>query len=60
MVMTQKRRLTRTVLEALKPAAEPYVIRDSETPGLTLRVAPSGLKTWRIEYRVARAVAAHR
>ena len=47
------RRLTKTAIDSLKPKAEPYAVYDSEVTGLSIRIAPSGVKTWRVEYRVA-------
>jgi integrase len=51
--MVATKRLIKTVVDSLKPSTQPYVIYDSEIVGLSIRVAPSGTKTWRIEYRVA-------
>ena len=56
MVTTRRhepRRLNKTAIDALKPEAEPYSVHDSDIAGLSVRVAPSGAKTWRVEYRVA-------
>src|SRR4029077_4117924 len=47
------KRLIKTVVDSLKPLTKPFVVYDSEIVGLSIRVAPSGTKTWRIEYRVA-------
>ena len=48
-----RRRLNKTAIDALKPEAEPYRVPDSDIPGFDVRVAPSGYKSWRVEYRVA-------
>jgi integrase len=44
--------LTVKAIEAFKPEAEPYRMPDMRAVGLALRVAPSGLKTWDLAYRV--------
>ncbi|MGE0450209.1 MAG: tyrosine-type recombinase/integrase [Vicinamibacterales bacterium] len=36
----------------LRPQAAPYLVRDSKVPGLELRVAVDGTKTWSLRYRV--------
>lgn len=37
---------------SLKPQTAPYLVRDSKIPGLELRVATDGTKTWTLRYRV--------
>ena len=44
------RRLTDSSIKNLKPRARSYDITDPATPGLQLRVHPSGLKTWYYRY----------
>ncbi len=44
--------LTHRGVEALKCAETPYRIPDLRCPGLAIRVAPSGLKTWDVAYRI--------
>lgn len=44
--------LTHRSIEALKPAAEAYRVPDLRCPGLAIRVAPSGLKTWDCVFRI--------
>lgn len=46
------KRLTATVLAALRPKATPYYISDEQTVGLRVRVAPSGALTWNVAYRI--------
>src|SRR5580704_4833182 len=44
--------LTHRGVEALRPGAVAYRIPDLQCPGLAVRVAPSGLKTWDVAYRI--------
>ena len=44
--------LTHRVVEALRPDAAAYRIPDLRCPGLAIRVAPGGLKTWDVAYRI--------
>jgi len=44
--------LTHRSIEALRPAAEPYRVPDQRCIGLAVRVAPSGVKTWDLAYRI--------
>lgn len=44
--------LTHRSVEAFKPATEAYRVADLRCPGLAIRVAPSGLKTWDFVCRV--------
>ena len=46
--------LTHRGVEALRPQSEAYRICDLRCPGLAVRVAPSGLKTWDVAYRIRR------
>lgn len=39
-------------IEALRPAETPYRISDQRCIGLAVRIAPSGLKTWDLAYRI--------
>ena len=55
-----KTALTHRGVEALRPAAAPYRIPDLRCPGLAIRVAPSGLKTWDVAYRIRGAGSAGR
>lgn len=48
----QKIVLTHRSIEALKPMAEAYRVPDLRCPGLAIRVAPSGLKTWDCVFRI--------
>jgi integrase len=47
-----RRPLTHRSIEALGTEAAPYRVPDSKSSGLAIRVAPSGLKTWDLAYRV--------
>ena len=44
--------LTHRGIEALRPDTIAYRIPDLRCPGLAIRVAPSGLKTWDVAYRI--------
>lgn len=44
--------LTHRGLEAMKPNAIAYRVPDLRCPGLAIRVAPSGLKTWDVAFRI--------
>lgn len=44
--------LTHRAIEALKPSQEAYRVPDLRCPGLAVRVAPSGLKTWDFVTRI--------
>jgi integrase len=44
--------LTHRSIEALRPAAEPYRVPDQRCIGLAVRVAPSGVKTWDLAFRI--------
>jgi integrase len=52
--------LTARSIEALRPAERPYRISDQRCAGLAVRVAPSGLKTWDMAYRIKGAVKTRR
>src|SRR5690606_9580242 len=47
-----KKKLTNKFVEAVKPEAKPLEVYDAETPGLLLRVQPSGAKTFYVRYRL--------
>ena len=44
--------LTHRTIEALRPAEAPYRVTDQRCKGLAVRVAPSGVKTWDLAYRI--------
>lgn len=50
---TRKVRLTNTAIKALEPAAKVYDVNDADTPGLLVRVQPSGVKTYFLRYRAS-------
>jgi|GEM_PF-2330683 len=43
--------LTDTICRKAKPAEARYSVPDAKTPGLELRVMPTGSKTWTFRYR---------
>jgi integrase len=47
------RALTHRSIEALRPDAEPYRVKDMKCTGLAIRVAPSGLLTWDLAFRIS-------
>ena len=46
------RSLTRRSIEALRPENAPYRVPDAKCAGLAIRVAPSGLLTWDLAFRI--------
>ena len=44
--------LTHRTIEALRAAEAPYRVPDQRCKGLAVRVAPSGVKTWDLAYRI--------
>lgn len=44
--------LTHRAIESLRSAEAPYRVSDQRCIGLAVRVAPSGLKTWDLAYRI--------
>ena len=45
------RKLTKSVVDALKRADKPFRLFDSEVKGFSVRVGPSGDKRWQLDYR---------
>lgn len=50
--MTEKSKLTKRTVDALKPAAKRFVAWDTEISGFGVRVAPSGRKSYVLKYRI--------
>jgi integrase len=44
--------LTHRTIEALRPGEAPYRVTDQRCKGLAVRVAPSGVRTWDLAYRI--------
>jgi integrase len=52
--------LTHRGIEALRPGETPYRVPDQRCKGLAVRVAPSGMKTWDLAYRIRGTAKARR
>ena len=48
--MKLSKKLSPAIVEAAKPEAEPYRLWDTVVPQLHLRVQPSGIKTWNVQW----------
>lgn len=46
------RKLTASVLSALRPKGAPYYVSDEQQVGLRVRVAPAGTLTWNVAFRI--------
>lgn len=49
-IAKQARRLTGPIVEALKPTAQPFRLWDVTVPQLHVRVQPSGVKSWNVQW----------
>jgi len=49
--------LTRKLLDAAKPREKPYRLWDAKVPGLFLRVQPSGVKAWNVQWSRSTSIA---
>ncbi len=47
-----RKRLTAVVLDSLRPRGTAYYVSDEQQTGLRVRVAPSGVMTWGLVYRI--------
>ncbi|WP_192356314.1 site-specific integrase [Mesorhizobium mediterraneum] len=45
------KKLTKSMVDNLGAAAKAFIVYDTEVKGFGVRVAPSGSKTWQVEYR---------
>ena len=54
-----KQKLTKTVVEGITPASEDVVVWDESLPGFGVRVKPSGVRSYIVQYR-CRATGASR
>ena len=52
--------LTHRTIEALRPTDGPYRVPDQRCIGLAVRVAPNGVKTWDLAYRIRGAAKTRR
>lgn len=50
-VAKEPKKLTKRVVDALKPGAREYFVWDAELKGFGVRVKPTGRKAWLIQYR---------
>lgn len=48
--MKLERKLSQAIVEAIKPEADPYRVWDKTVPQLFLRVQPSGIKSWNVQW----------
>ena len=48
---SRTRKLTKSVIDGLVPAAKHFRVFDSEVKGFSVRVGPSGDKRWQLDYR---------
>jgi integrase len=44
-------KLTKRTVDGLEAKASAYMVYDADLKGFAIRVAPTGLKTWQVEYR---------
>jgi integrase len=51
MVATRMAKITKRTVDALKPRLKPYIAFDDDVKGFGLRVMPSGVKSYILEYR---------
>src|ERR1700754_3517693 len=42
--------ISKSLINSLKPSDKPFEVRDTRTPGLLLRVQPSGTMTYYLEF----------
>jgi integrase len=52
--VAEKIKLTKTAVDALAPRDKPYLIWDADISGFGLRVQPSGVKSYVVQFRVGR------
>jgi integrase len=52
--MTTKTKLTKTVIAATKPGAADVIVRDTEVPGMYLKVTPSGVKSLMCRFAIGK------
>ena len=50
-VEAKTQKLTKSAIDELAPSDKPFTVYDTGLKGFSVRVAPSGVKTWQVEYR---------
>lgn len=55
-----KQKLTKSVVESLSPVNEDYLVWDAQLPGFGVRVKPSGVKSYVVQYRSRKTGASRR
>lgn len=48
---TDRRRITKRTVDAMKPSAKTWFLRDTDLPGFGVRITPAGVKTYVFEWK---------
>ena len=51
-----KAKINKRLVDSLKPEVDRIIVRDTELPGFNLLILPSGLRSYRLQYRNAHSV----
>lgn len=49
------RKLTKRTIDTISPVEKPTIFYDSDLTGFCVKVLPSGIKRWCVEYQAAQA-----